>query len=349
MKAGLGSRPWVGLDVGTYSVKLVAVQGGVGGPRYLCAEAPLMGLRDEGDRPARAGDVARAISECLAAEGLSARALRGISMGISGPDVIIKQITLPMLDDAEIAPALRFEARKHLPFDPQTMVIDYQILARLPSERRLEVLLAAVGRDHMDTHLEPLKVLGAEPDILDATPLAFANAVVQGVELRPEATVLLDIGNASSHLTVYQRGQPFFARRFDFGGRNLTRTVARETSIPFEEAEEWKLAWGREESGLRVDWESPELQVVHECLRAELVPEIERTFAFYRTQAPLADLPRIWVSGGTARLPGLVARLEALLGLPALLFDPLEDAPRGDGPAHGPQFAQAFGLALRTA
>src|SRR5688572_15648692 len=110
MKAGIRSRPWVGLDVGSYSVKMVAAHGGVGGPRYICSEEPVMGLHDEGDRNRPAGDIARSISECLSQQGLSVRAVRGISMGISGPDVIIKQITLPMLDDAEIAPALRFEA-----------------------------------------------------------------------------------------------------------------------------------------------------------------------------------------------------------------------------------------------
>lgn len=269
-------------------------------------------------------------------------------MGVSGPDVIIKQIALPWLDDSEVAPALRFEARKHLPFDPQTMVIDFQILARLPSERRLEVLLAAVGRDHVEKHLEPLKILGMEPDILDATPLAFANAIGQGGEPKSEATILLDIGNGSSHLTVYQRGQPFFARRFDFGGRNLTRVVARTMKVPFEEAEEWKLSAGSKESGMVMNWDSYEMRAIHDCLRRELMPELDRTLAFYRTQAPLSELPKLWISGGTSRLPGLPARLEELLGAPVSVFDPLESAmPSADGPSGGPQFAQAYGLVLR--
>jgi type IV pilus assembly protein PilM len=351
MRPGLRSRPWVGLDAGTYSVKIVASHGGVGGARYWCAEAPLMGLRDEIDPKVSPERIAQAIAQCLDQGGASARALKGISLGISGQGVIIKQIALPLLDESEVGPALRFEARKHLPFDPQTMIIDYQILARFPTERKLEVLLAAVGREHAERQLEPLKILGVEPDILDATPLALANAVVQGVELGSEAQVLLDIGKASSHLTVYQRGQPFFARRFDFGGRNITRAVAVDTDVPFEEAEEWKLALGGEKPGFRVDWSSAEMQAVQDCLRRELVEELHRTFAFYRTQAQLGELSRLWVSGGAARLPGLADRLGELLGVPVTLFDPLANAPVAEngGAAGGPQFAQAFGLSLRTA
>jgi hypothetical protein len=41
-----------------------------------------------------------------------------------------------------------------------------------------------------------------------------------------------------------------------------------------------------------------------------------------------------------------------MLASPVLLFDPvhsLEASPRGAHPTGGPQFAQAYGLALRTA
>ena len=38
MRAGFRSRPWAGIDVGSFSVKLLATQPGVGGHRYWLAE-----------------------------------------------------------------------------------------------------------------------------------------------------------------------------------------------------------------------------------------------------------------------------------------------------------------------
>ena len=346
MRAGIGSRPWVGIDLGTYSVKVVTVQGTVGGPRYRVAEIALPGTEDSPDRPLPPEVVAQAISEGLGKLGQSTRS-RGIAIGVSGPDVIVKQITLPLLDESEVGPALRFEARKHLPFDPQTMVIDYQVLGRLPSERKLDILLAAVSREHLDRHLAPLTKIGIDPEIVDATPLALANAIADEADVGGDAQVLLDIGHGSSHLTIFQRGQPFFARRFDFGGRNLTRAIAADGHIPYAEAEEWKLAVGGDEPGLRVNWDAPEMQSIHECLRRQLVEELHRSFAFYRTQAQLSDVQRIWISGGSSRLPGLSQRLGEMLGIPVLLFDPLDDGNTGVA-RPGPQFAQAFGLTSRT-
>jgi type IV pilus assembly protein PilM len=267
-------------------------------------------------------------------------------MGISGTDVITKQISLPLIDDAEVAGALRFEARKHLPFDPQAMVIDYQILGRYLTERRLDVLLAAVSQQHLDEHLAPMRLLDLEVDIVDATPLALANALLQSVPATAEPLALLDLGHAASHFAIWHRGEPFFGRRLEFGGRTLSQAIAREMRIPVEEAEEWKLAAGSPDSGLRVDWEMPEMQAILSSLQRDLGDELRRSIAFYRTLGRLPESLPLRVSGGTARLPGLAPRLQELLGSPVELFDPVGE---NDPDLTAPQFAQAFGLALRAA
>lgn len=349
MRSGLRSRPWAGLDLGRFSVKLLTLQPGVGGARFSAAEVPLPADEMPADGHWPAPTLARAIDAAFGQAGVSIRGCRGISMGVSGPDVIVKHLSLPLLDDSEVAPALRFEARKHLPFDPSSMVLDYQILGRFPSERKLEILLAAVAQEHLERLMQPMKMLDVEPDIVDAAPLALANALMNEHENEPGAHVLVDIGESSSHLVLYQRGQPFFTRRLDFGGRHLTRAIAAGTRVPEDEAEEWKLAAGADQPGLRVDWDSAEMRAVLEALRHELAEELRRSFAFYRTVGTLPEPVRMWVSGGSARLPGLAARLGEILGTPVALFDPFARLGRNDSGVSGPQYAQAYGLALRSA
>lgn len=349
MRAGIRSRPWAGLDIGSFSVKLLAPQPAAPSG-FLTGEAQLPAT--DGDKPHATEVIAQAVDDCFAQVGLTPRMLRGLSLGVSGVDVIVKQISLPLLDDAEVGPALRFEARKHLPFDPQTMTIDFQVLGRFPSEKRLDVLLAAVSNERLQRAMAPLQSLGIEPDVVDAAPLALTNALAQQIDGRREACILLDIGHRSSHVTLYQKGEPYFSRRLEFGGRSITSAIARATRVPFEEAEEWKLAAGSDEPGIRVDWRSPELEATVESLRVELVDELLRSFAFYRTLGRLPDPLRLWISGGSARLPGLSIRLSDLLGSPVSLFNPLDAADReaaGSASTAGPQFAQAYGLAMRAA
>jgi type IV pilus assembly protein PilM len=346
MKVGLNARPWVGLDIGEYSVKLVSLRYGVGGVRPCAAELPL---------PPGAGEagpevLARMLSECFSRAGQSARSLRGLTLGLSGGDVIVKQVSLPLMDDDEISGALRFEARKHLPFDPQTCVIDYQLLGRVPSEKRLDLLLAAVPQARIDRALAPLQAIGIDPDIVDAAPLALTNAISHAAERDNEARVGIDFGHNGSWLTLYQRGAPYFARRLEFGGTGVTRAIAAALRVPFEEAEEWKLEAGSDEPSIRVDPDSAEMLAAREALRG-LAEELRRSFAYYRTLAALPEPITLWLSGNTARLPGIAGELSAMLEVPTFVFDPLESVPhdaRENLSAGGPQFAQAYGLALRT-
>ncbi len=348
MKASLVARPWAGLDIGAYSIKLLALQPGVGGSRFWASEVPLPRQSSELDVLA-ADPLTRAIDRAFEAAGLSARGVRGISVGVSGPDVMVKQIALPLMDESEVAGALRFEARKHLPFDPATLVLDYQILGRYPGEKKVEVLLASVSSQRLERTLAPFHTLGIEPSIVDAAPLALTNALSRGVAHEGEARLLLDIGLTGSWLTLYQRGAPYFARRLDWGGASVTSAIARALMVPDEEAEEWKLEAGSDSPSLRIRPDAPEMLAVRSSVGL-LAEEIRRSFAFYRTIGKLPDPLTLWVSGGTARLPGLAGQLSEGLGVPVLRFDPFEGLGNAaNAPIGGPQFAQAYGLALRAA
>ena len=340
------SRPWAGIDVGSYSVKLLAV----GGQRHWVSEAPIAADDPAAEGPASPEAVARAIHTCFAQAGLSSRSLRGISTGIAGPDVIVKQIAMPLLEDDEVPQALRYEARKHLPFDPLGMIVDYQILSRSQTTRQLDLLLAAVSQQHVERHLEPFRLIGLDSQLLDATPLALTNALVRGSGSEDGAALLLDIGHQASHLTLYQSEQPYFSRRLDLGGWQLTRAIAESTHTSFEEAERWKLEAGSGIAGAAPDWNGPEMLAILEELR-RLAEEVRRSLAFYRTVGHLPQPLQLWISGSTARLPGLDQRLGEILDLKATTFDPLpglRGERRGRETPGGPQFAQAFGLALRT-
>jgi type IV pilus assembly protein PilM len=271
-------------------------------------------------------------------------------VGIAGPNVIVKQITLPLMDEDEVGQALRFESRKHLPFDPQGMVIDFQILGRSMTEKRMDVLLAAVPEERLEKRIAPLRLLGIEADIVDATPLALANAVFHQAPPRAEPQIILDIGYDSSHLVLHQRSEPFFTRRLEFGGRTITESIARGMKIPFEEAEEWKVSTS-EVPGREADWTLPEMKFILDALRFDLIEELRRSIAFYRTIGRLPETFSLWISGGSARLPGLDQRLHELLECPVIVFNPATSMGAGKGGDRvplPPQFTQALGLALRN-
>lgn len=338
---GVGSRPWAGLDLGTHSVKLVSLPPGASRGRH--AEVAVPGSLVSDETPSTS-TFAGLIEECMRKLGIAPRAFQGITIGVSGPDVIVKQITLPWMEEAEVAGALRFEMRKHLPFDPQTLVLDHQVLSRNSSEKRLEVLLACVSQPRLDRTLAPLRELGVEAAIVDAAPLALSNALTQtlprDVVGDADAHVLVDLGHRGSWLTLRPKGQPFFARQLDWGGQTLLQAMAASLSGGLEEAAAWLHA---PESSLTQD--HPAARAGREAV-LRLAEDIRRSWAFYGTQATLPEDLMVHVSGGCVRLSGLVEQLESGLGRRTRRFGALEIGARQS--QREPQFTQALGLAMRS-
>ena len=343
IRLAAGARTWVGVDIGAYSVKLVAMPSGGGRARFAEAVLPRTAAGEEAPGPSV---LAGLVDECLARIEQSPRGVGRVSVGVSGADVIVKQLSLPLMDDSEIAGALRFEARKHLPFDVQTMVLDHQVLARHPGERRLDVLLAAVSQQRLDWALAPLRELGVEANIVDAAPLALANAFAHLIgrdAADAEARLLLDLGHRGSWFTIRQRGQPFFVRRLDWGGVQLSQAVAVALGGSPEAADTWKL--------------DPNATLAHSGREAaaarqaviRLTEELRRSLAYYGTLAPIPDSLTLHVSGGTTRLSGLLTFLGEQLRMPVNAFSPADGPERGARAGGGPQYAQAYGLALRVA
>ena len=345
MRLGLGSGPWAGLDIGSYSVKLVTLV--PGGARLRHAEA-IIPRGTASDEPPSPAILAGLIEDCMSRTDQSPRGFRGISVAVSGPDVIVKQISLPFMDESEIPGALRFEARKHLPFDVESMVLDHQVLGRNTSERKLDLLLATVSQARLDRALAPLRELGVEAGIVDAAPLALANALAQAAERDAVndagVRLLLDVGHRESWLSLSHEGHPLFTRRLAWGGERLTAAVAEATGASIEKAEAWKM-----DAGSSLTQASPE----GAAARAEvesLGEELRRSFAFYRTIAQLPEMFTLRLSGGTTRLAGLAERLGEIVGAHVSAFSPLDGGERGTRPAAGgPQYTQAYGLALRAA
>jgi len=284
MRLGMGSGLWAGLDLGTYSVKLVTMH--PSGSRCRFAEAVVP--RTGGDEPPTASVLAGLIDDCASRTNLSARGFRGISVGVSGPD------------------------------------------ARL------------------DRALAPLRELGVEAGIVDAAPLALANALAQatGRDADGDGAVrlLLDVGHLESWLSLHHRGHPLFTRRLEWGGARLTEAVADATGCGLDRAEAWKL-----DANASLTQAGPEAAAARSAVES-MGEELRRSFAFYRTIAALPEALTLRLCGGTARLGGLAERLGEIAGVTVSPFSPLDVHERGGrAAAGGPQFTQAYGLALRAA
>ncbi len=99
------------------------------------------------------------------------------------------------------------------------------------------------------------------------------------------------------------------------------------------------------------DAKTPILQQVTEII----VLEIQKTFDFFRASAAGEHIEKIYLAGGSSKVPGLIEALRQEFSLPVKIFNPFQKiAPPTEGPGvelieqNAGQLAVAVGLALRS-
>jgi len=116
----------IGLDIGSGLIKVAVVDHGRGDPQLVkVAIAPLLADAIVEGEVMDPGIVADAIRTALAAAGIKGK---GVVTAVGGRDVIIKKIQIDRVKEAQARELIRWEAEQHVPFDMESVELDFQIL-----------------------------------------------------------------------------------------------------------------------------------------------------------------------------------------------------------------------------
>ena len=94
------------------------------------------------------GIVAEAIQAALAAAGVKTTA---VVTAVGGRDVIIKKIQIERVKEAQARELMRWEAEQHVPFDMESVELDFQILDPDGDGLEMSVLLVAAKRELIES------------------------------------------------------------------------------------------------------------------------------------------------------------------------------------------------------
>jgi type IV pilus assembly protein PilM len=273
-----------------------------------------------------------------------------VAAGVSGSSVIVKNIMVPPMTDAELEESIDWHAEEHIPFDIADVSLDYQVVGSTPDS--LHVLMAACKRDFIANIKQAIQLAGKQPHVIDVDAFALQNCYEVNYEPQASQTVaLLNVGASTMNINIVQGTRSVFTRDVSVGGNQYTSLLQKELGLTFEQAEAVK------RGGLLPDGaEARDLKQVLETISDILALEIQKTFDFYRATSDESEggVQKILISGGGSKLPGLADFLASRFELPIEHFDPFRrikiDARRYDAEYLKeviPEMAVAVGLALR--
>jgi type IV pilus assembly protein PilM len=339
------SKTTIGLDIGSGLIKVAVVDHSKKGQPELTRIAIQPLVQDaivEGE-VMDPGVVAEAIQAALAAAGVKAKT---VVTAVGGRDVIIKKIQIERVKEQQARELMRWEAEQHVPFDMESVELDFQILDPDAEGLEMNVLLVAAKRELVEGKVRILTESGLEAGIVDVDAFALHNAFELNYPDAMQGMVaLVNIGHDVTNINILEDGIPILTRDLTLGTRHIRESLQRERGLGMEESDKLIVGFDR----------SPHLDAVLEAKGEEVAVGLERAIAFLasNTRGTVA-VSSVYTCGGGARIPGFSEVLAARMRLEVHLANPLASLTVRDGALEGhstdeiaPLLMLPVGLALR--
>lgn len=286
-----------------------------------------------------------------------------IAINFSGSSPIVRYLLLPKMPKDELGEAVRWEAKKLIPFPIEDAVLDYLNVGETQERdlKRIEILLVAAERTAVLNQLESFKRINLPIAAMDINPLALFNALKLNYKSDlDENLVFVDVGAGKMDINISKRGVLRFTRNVRIGGDDITQAIMQGLGLEREEAEQLKRQKGL--SGAPAP-EGPTGQAkdqdgrLYEIIKAEadrMILETQRSMDYYRAQFREGSVKKIVLMGGACLMPGFQEYFATYFDANVELDDPFaeilcDEAAFGEIRLIAPRFSTAVGLALREA
>lgn len=338
----------VGLDIGFSSIKLVALakEGNAFKLTSLGSiPCPQPGMLSDADNDLEA--VANAIKNLLAATHVNEKE---VVIALPESKVFTRVIDdLPFLSDNELSSAISYASEEFIPMPLADVNLNWQVLARSDGkskDTKTIVLVVASPKNVVAKYIKILEMAGVRPKALETEIIAVTRSLVGNNPFSP-STLIVQLGATTTDFATVSKGLIWLTRSISTGGLALTRSLAQHFNFELSQAEEYKKVYGMLEDQL----EGKVFEVL-KPIADIIVGESKRVIQSFEAKYSQNPIKRVVLSGGGAKMPGLVIYFANNLGLEVQEADPWYSIAKDK--ALTPKLSQdassysvAVGLALR--
>lgn len=335
-----------GLDIGSYSVKMVSADGHGAAAKLkkLGSVYNPVGQALPSDK-GQLEQLAAAIKNGVREHGLSGQ---NCHLALPGPQAYISIVSMPVLSDAELSSAIKWEAEQHIPVSLAEVNFEYDVIyrpAKGSAEDEMVVFMVGAPKATVERYLSLLEMVGVEPIGLEPEVVALTRSFfAKGDPNEQVATLICNFGALSSSFVVVDRGRIAVAHSAPIGSLALTRALEKGLTLDPSQSEEYKRTYGLEVDKLEGRVRTTLLPVFDSVVR-----EIRKTIQFFISKDPGAHrVGRVIMAGGGSNLPGMVGYLAEILSVEVLVGDPLKNFGGQVGQiSDAASYAVAAGLAVK--
>ncbi len=271
-----------------------------------------------------------------------------VALAVSGNAVIIKKIFVPSMTPQELEEQVPWEAEQHIPFNRNDVEIDYQVLGGKNAQGQMELLLVAAKKEVVADYAAVAREAGLNPVVVDVAAFAAQNAFEGAYGSLPETVALINVGASLSTINILTNGQSSFTRDVTSGGNAFTDDIKRNLGVSHEEAEALKVAFTDGDASADV------ARILNQTAQS-MAGEFQKSIDFFLAGHPETSIARIYLAGGSARVPPLLMAIESRARVPVEIVEPFKSFDVASSvderlvKSSAPQAVVSLGLAMRAA
>jgi type IV pilus assembly protein PilM len=334
----------VGIDIGSKTIKIVELEKR-GEVNSLVASGVVGYSGNTVDKMADEKEMAslgQIIKKLHAEAGVSSKE---VTISVPEPLVFTRTIKFPLLTDAEIASAVKWEAEQYIPIPVTEAIIQHTILQRneTTSPSGVLVLLVAAPRVIVEKYVKVIQLAGLTPVAVETELVALTRSLAP----IDKTTLLVDLGATSTNIAISKKGLLSFSRSIPIAGEAFTRAITQGLGVAAQQAEEYKKAYGFSAAQLE-----GKIKTTLDPVLTLVVDEIKKAISFYLSEEKGETPSSLIVSGGSSGMPEIISMLSKLTGIEVLVGNPFSKIKIDPETAkklapYAPLYGVATGLALR--
>lgn len=272
---------------------------------------------------------------------------REVNIALPESQVFTRVIEMPALSHQELSSAIRWEAEQYIPLPLDQVNMDYTIVSEgaNTSTGKMEILLVAAPKALTERYMTILEMAELTPISAETDIIASCRSLVRSIPNVPN-TMIVSFGGQTTDVAIMRRGVITFTRSISAGGDALTRAISESLEFTLLQAEAYKKTYGLEKHILE-----GKLFEVEKPVMESITSELKRAIGFFEEKYKGEHIGVLVLTGGNAKLPGLVPYVAETLDIETQLANPWlgikKDARFAVLNQEGPLFSVAVGLALK--
>ncbi len=302
------STELLGVDIGTTSIKVCVLKKSKDGfsLQKFARKSYDKDLLHDGTI-ADGAFVAAELKHLLQREGIK---VTKAATALSSYTVITKRVTMPLLDEETLSKSVGLEVESVIPYPLRDIYYNYNVMgAEEDKEAMMSLLIVAAKKEIVDAYMNVFRLAGLNLLILDVDIFAMTNLIERIYGPQQFSVVAADIGASVTNIAIMKNETIEFTREILTGGRYLTNEIVKTHNVSQEEAEEKKLS-------------ADGVGELFDDFIGNVSSEMNKTVNFYMATKPRETVGRIYLTGGSSRIPGLKERIEHETGVEVAFLDP---------------------------